>query len=91
MLTQLYLYSIAVEQKYGKLPKALCFNCFKNQQFIVEPFDKKRYEEAKNWAVNAVHEIEENMVWDDKDFEYFQCNFLCGLHDKCEIYLDEWG
>lgn len=89
MLRQLYIYAVAVEQEYGKLPKALCFNCFKNRQFIIEPFDPKRYEEAKLWVTESVKEIEENLIWDDEDYDYFKCNYLCGLHNKCEIYLDE--
>ena len=91
MLTQLYIYAAAVEQKYGKLPKELCFNCFKNQQFITEPFVMERYEESKKLAVDLVHEIEENLEWEDSEYDYFQCNFLCGLHNDCEIYLDEKG
>lgn len=88
MLTQLYLYSVAVEQEYGKLPAALCFNCFKNGQFIIEPFDMQKYEAAKQWAVDSVHIIEDNMEWDTDDADYFKCNYLCGLHDKCDIYLE---
>lgn len=90
MLRQLYIYAVGVEQVYGKLPKALCFNCFKNRQFIVEPFDKEKYEEAQQWVIDAVCEIEENMDW-NSEYDYFQCNYLCGLHNKCEIYLDEMG
>lgn len=94
MLAQLYLYAAGIEQLYGKLPTALCFNCFKNQQFIVEPFDHDRYKEVLKWAEDLVHEIEDNMEWDDSEYQYFQCNYLCGLHNECDIFLeeiDDWG
>lgn len=90
MLKQLYLYAHAVKQKYGKLPVALCFNCFKNQQFIVEPFDEKKYEEALQWATDQVHIIEDFVEFYEKsDYDYYQCNFLCGLHKNCDFWLEE--
>ena len=30
MLKQLYLYSAGIKQEFGKYPKKLCFNCFRN-------------------------------------------------------------
>lgn len=85
MLRQLYIYSEAVRQKYGKFPKALCFNCFKNQQFIIEPFQMDRFDEAVRW----VHETIENICDDDSfepNVEYFSCRYICGLHDDCEYW-----
>ena len=87
MLRQLYIYAVAIEQEYGKLPSALCFNCFKNDQFIIEPFNSQKYEEAKRWAVDSIHFIEDNMEWDTDEPDYFKCNYLCGLHNQCDIFL----
>ena len=82
MLRQLYIYSAAVEQKYGKFPTYLCFNCFRNGVFIKERFDKQKYEEAIQWALDNIAEIEET-----NDFipnvEFFQCSYLCGLNEGC--------
>lgn len=82
MLRQLYLYAYGVQQKYGELPSLLCFNCFKNGQLIEEPFSKKAYEEALDWAKRSVEEIAK-----EEDFhpymDFFHCNYLCGLHDGC--------
>lgn len=89
MLKQLYLYSIAIRQEYGKYPKALCFNCFKNRQFIVEPFDEEKLKEVRKWVLDTISEIEENEVWDDDEFDFYRCNYLCGFHDRCEIYNEE--
>lgn len=83
MLRQLYLYAAAVRQKYGKFPKALCFNCFKNGTFIVEPFREEVYNETILWAERMIEEIK-----DCDDFyprwEYFPCTFLCGVSAECE-------
>lgn len=91
MLKQLYIYAIGVKEKYGKYPVALCFNCFKNREFIVEKFDEERCEEVRKWFIDSVHEIEDNEIWDDVDYEYMRCNYLCGLHNECDVYLDEMG
>ena len=92
MLKQLYLYSVAIKEEFGVYPKALCFNCFRNNQFIVEPFDENKLDEAKKWAVETVRRIE-----NEEDFEpnedVFKCAWLCGFSDRCEYHLDsleEW-
>lgn len=89
MLKQLYLYAHAVKQKYGQFPHALCFNCFKNGQFILEPFREDKYNEAIHWAVNSVHEIEDfTRFYEESEYDYYKCNFLCGLCHDCEIWQD---
>ena len=86
MLRQLYIYARAVEAEYGRLPKALCFNCFKTGVFIREPFRKERYDEALRWAKERVEEIkaEENFA---PSPEYFFCRFLCDVSHDC-VYKD---
>lgn len=88
MLKQLYVYSAAVEQEYGKLPKWLCFNCFRTGVFIKEPFSMKAYEEAKAWVVSKIKEIRE-----DEEFlpnsDGFSCFWLCGVSDQCD-FADSW-
>lgn len=83
MLRQLYLYSAAVEQEYGKLPKALCFNCFKNNTFIEEEFSLERYEEAKKWAVDEIHKIENSEEFEANP-EFFKCIYICGVSNRCD-------
>lgn len=86
-LRQLYLYSIAVEQEYGKLPSFLCFNCFRTGVFIKEEFDIQKYEEAKRWAVDCIDKIANT-----EDFmpnqNYFYCRYLCGLNNYCEFDIE---
>ena len=82
MLRQLYIYSGAVKQEYGKFPKKLCFNCFKAGTFIEEPFNETAYQEAIDWAQKSIEEIK-----DADDFnpyvEYFGCRYICGVSDEC--------
>lgn len=82
MLRQLYLYAHGIKQEYGELPSLLCFNCFKNRQFIEEPFNQKAYEEALAWADKAIETIAS-----EEDFhpyiDYFHCKYLCGFHHEC--------
>lgn len=89
MLRQLYVYCVAVEQNYGRLPKALCFNCFRTGTFIYEPFNQEAYEEAKQWVVSQIRTI-----MDDSDFDPnpnpFACFWICGVSDHCEHAPETW-
>lgn len=84
-LRQLYLYSIFVEQEYGELPKTLALNCFRTGTFIEEPFSREAYQNAISWAEQSVASITK-----EEDFapcmDYFLCNYLCEMQEKCEYY-----
>lgn len=83
MLRQLYIYSHAVKQIYGELPKYLCFNCFKNGNLIIEQFDEDAYNKTILWVTNEINEI---MNTDDfyPNRDFFQCYYLCGMNEHCE-------
>lgn len=87
MLRQLYIYAHAVNQIYGKFPKFLAFNCFKNGNLVVEEFKEDEYLKAIKWATDTIKDISET-----EDFypnrEFFQCYYLCGFNDDCEYDLD---
>ncbi len=85
MLKQLYLYSYAVKQEFGKFPKALCFNCFKNREFIEEPFDKDKFEETIKWFLDKIDEIE-NTEFFPPHPDFFGCSNICGLNSECCYY-----
>lgn len=87
MLKQLYLYSIPVEKEFGKLPSYLCFNCFRNGEFIKEKFNNEAFEEAKKWALNSIKEIEADSDFLPKENQ-FMCNWICPLSKSCE-YAEE--
>lgn len=82
MLRQLYVYSAAIKQEYGRFPKFLCFNCFKTGIFIKEPFSEDAYSEAIKWAKENVEAIK-----NAEDFppskEFFKCSYICGVNKEC--------
>ena len=89
MLVQLYIYAAAVKQKYGKFPKALCFNCFRNGVFIEEPFVLDKYYKVISWVKENIEIIKQ-----ESDFspwlDYFACTYICGYSDDC-CYWQERG
>lgn len=82
MLRQLYIYSAAIKQEYGKFPKSLCFNCFRSGVFIEEPFKEEAYNEAIAWAEKTIEDIKDT---DDfyPNIEFFNCLYICGFKDDC--------
>ena len=83
MLKQLYIYAHAVKQIYGAFPKYLCFNCFKNGNFIKEEFKEDVYNEVIRWITNEIRSIMETEdFYPNRDF--FQCYYLCGMNEYCE-------
>lgn len=90
ILRQLYIYCIAIEQEFGKLPKTLCINCFRTSTFIVEPFSIEAYEAAKRWVLEQIEIIRE-----EEDFEanpdIFTCFWICGVDHHCEHSKSSWG
>ncbi len=82
MLTQLYLYSKGIYDEYGKFPKALCLNCFRNGTFITEEFNKTAYETALAWAEKSVNRaLTAEEFYPSPDF--FTCRYICGVSDEC--------
>lgn len=87
-LRQLYLYCIPVKKKFGKYPEKLVFNCFRNDEvnrFIVEEFDKAKFDEAKQWVLDSINEIRQEDEWGAEE-EFWKCRYICGLHDKCKYW-----
>lgn len=90
MLRQLYLYAEWVHIIYGSYPKELWFNCFRIGKIIKEPFDPTRLEEALAWVRNMVSEIYADDQFLPND-DYFYCRWVCGLHNKCDLFREEYG
>lgn len=86
MLRQLYLYSAYVRQEYGKFPKALCFNCFRSNTFIEEPFNMDAYEATIRWVEEKIEEIKDTEDF-EPNIEFFPCLYICGVHNDC-VYAD---
>ena len=78
---QLYLYSIPVIEEFGRVDY-LGWNFFKDQKSIKIPWNHKEYENAKKWAIETIHNIENNEDWEPKT-DYLYCWFLCGRRLDC--------
>lgn len=89
-LRQLYLYSIAVLDKYGVPPDTLIFNCFRQQRVIEEPFAVERFDEAQKWALGLIHKIENTNEW-RPNIDYYACTHICGRCNQCVYYEMQFG
>ena len=87
MLRQLYIYACAIKQLYGKYPKYLVFNCFKNGNLIVEEFDKEICDKTIKWAVDLIEDIS-NVSDFYPDRDYFRCYYICDFSSDCEYNQD---
>lgn len=89
-LRQLYLYAIAVEKEYGSPPEFLCFNCFRAQTIIKEPYDQDTRRKVAEWFADTIEDIRNETKF-SPDMEYFKCTHLCEMHDWCEYFeLAKW-
>jgi hypothetical protein len=82
-LTQLYLYSIYIYEKYGDYPYCLMFNMFRANEMVEEKFDIKKYEAAKKWVVDTISEIYKDECFDPKQEPFF-CNYICSCSAYCK-------
>ena len=89
-LKQLYLYSTAIKDQYGKFPSELWFNCYRQGVIVKEPFDGNKYNKAVQWATETYEKICE-----DEDFEanydYFYCRWICDHNFRCDVFEEEIG
>lgn len=85
---QLYLYSKAVYEEYGKYPDYLEWNHFKDKKVLRIPFSKEEYDEAMLMIEATILAIEK-----DDEFpaiqDYFFCHQLCNFRASCEYANDE--
>lgn len=81
---QLYLYSMYVEEKFGRLPDELQFLMFRKNKLVTIPFDKADYKEAIEWAKQTVSTIRETFEFKPK-CDNFYANNLCNHREYCEF------
>lgn len=82
-LRQLYLYSVAVEQMYGKRPYKLRFNCFRNRTQPEEILSEEKQKQIIEWVTTLVEEITNCENWYSSP-EWFRCKYLCGFFSICD-------
>ena len=85
---QLYLYSKWVIEKYGKTPRYLVWNHFKDMKVCKVNFKQEEYEETIKWFKSLIKKI-----YKDEEFEankdYVMCNSLCDYRRICEYKNEE--
>lgn len=86
---QLYLYSIPIIEEYGKVDW-LEWNFFKDGKMVGIPWKREEYEEAKKWAVDTIHEIENETEWPMKEkTDFMYCSYLCSKRGVCPLKQQE--
>ena len=79
---QLYLYSIPVIEKYGKVDY-LVWNMIRDQRKIKIPFNEAEYLEAQNWATKQIQGAENELLWLPDNSKSFWCNCICSQRASC--------
>lgn len=87
-MRQLYLYSEAVRQEYGKYPCKLQLNCFRNRQQIIIPFNAEDFDKTIEWYNKEIDYIK-HMDDFTPIIDNFCCNYICDVTDEC-IYAEEY-
>lgn len=89
---QLYIYSLAFKEKYGKYPKYLMWNMFRIGDEYKLEFNEKDLQRSIDWVKNTIAQIYKETEWlKGKDTSRFWCDFVCGLNTYCKYssrYLD---
>lgn len=81
---QMYLYSNAINELYGSMPKWIIWNHFKaGGEFVKIEFKQNEYENTMKWFNDTVKNIEK-----ENDFsatpDFFYCTNLCDFRNSCE-------
>lgn len=81
---QLYLYSKAIKEKYGKFPTEVWFNHFKANYIEKIKFSQDAYEEALSWALETIDKIESCIDFEPNNTDRFMCDYLCDYRENCD-------
>ena len=81
---QMYLYCYAVNEEYGKYPKEIVWNHFKNGgSFARIPFDMNDYKKAIKWFKKTIKNAEKEEEFAPTQ-DFFYCKNLCNFRNSCE-------
>ena len=81
---QLYLYSKAIKEKYGKFPAEVWFNHFKSNHVEKLKFSEDDYNEALSWALETINKIESCIDFEPNNTDKFMCDYLCDYRENCD-------
>lgn len=81
---QLYMYCIAVKEKYGQYPYKMIFNQFRTGKIITIKFNEKDLNETIQWIKDTIE-----LIYNESEFEPtkndFWCEHICGVGlEECE-------
>lgn len=81
---QLYLYSKAIKEEYGKFPKTLAWNLFRLGRVYEIPFKEEDYKKTLVWAEKELEKIKSSDSFPPNP-DRFYCWNLCGQRNNyCE-------
>ena len=79
---QLYLYSIAGKELWGKVDK-LRWNLIRLNRDLVIPYNEEEFKEAEEWAIKTIEEVKNEIMWLPDVSETYFCNTLCDNRMDC--------
>lgn len=92
---QLYLYSWAIKQLYGKYPKKMAFYMFRINKWEWFNFSLKKLHSVLKWVENSIEEIESEFDFspeldENKEpiMDFWKRNF-CGVRYSCDYHCGD--
>ena len=87
-MRQLYLYSVAFKEIYGKYPDKLTLFFFKTGTHHTEDFQEKYLKEAISWANHINLQIESTKEYPANKEDFF-CKNICSFYNNCEAWKNK--
>ena len=84
-LRQPYLYSVQVKNEFGKYPKLLVFDLFKEGYIVSSEFTDEGLRESISWAEQTIKDIYDEEKFEPNYSDFF-CNYICSCAEHCPIF-----
>ena len=85
---QMYLYCIGLWKQFNLCVDKIVWHHFKDDgQLTIIPYNHNECESTKQWAIELIHTIEEDDVFENIE-SYIMCSSLCGFRNDCEYKTD---
>lgn len=79
---QAWLYCIPLIEMYGKVDY-VSWNMIRDQRIIQIPFDKKEFNETREWAIDRIKTLSEEVLWLPNTSSSYFCSVLCDFKNIC--------